>query len=301
MEHRLHEAESLLLALLPLVTPAQLDNATESLNLTDSAGMGQTSRDSASPSPRNIRSSPPILNKKTGIEYWESFPLDTADNIRKWHQDCAMHSHVPSTDRQASARDSLDNVGHARLLNSNPNSRQSSMDLKREALDGIFNSSLQQHNNRTHETFRSMSSDPYRSGTSTPVNITSAARHSPGPVRQHNHHQQQRSSAQLQSWQSSSMFASRSNPDATNGDRSSNMTNRNHLNAEALLLQSLADNNNNNNWGQSDSLGNNNMVMNMGMGMSMAMSSPSISAMESAPMEIDTGFFSSDMQRRLFW
>lgn len=266
--------------------------------------MGQTSRDSASPSPRNVRSSPPVLNKKTGIEYWESFPLDTADNIRKWHQDCAMHSHVPSTDRQASARDSLDNVSHARLLNSNPNSRQSSMDLKREALDGIFNSSLQQHNNRTHEAFRSMSSDPYRSGTSTPVNITSAARRSPGPVRQHNHHQQhqqqhqQRSSTQLQSWQSASLFPSRSNPDATTGDPSA-MTNSNHLNAEALLLQSLADNNNS--WGQGDPLGNNNMVMNMGMGMTMAMSSPSISAMEPAPMEIDTGFFSSDMQRRLFW
>ncbi|KIV93115.1 hypothetical protein, variant [Exophiala mesophila] len=294
LEHRLHEAESLLLALLPLVTAAQLDNATESLNLTDAAGVGQASRDSTSPSPRNVRSSPPVLNKKTGIDYWESFPLDTVENIRRWQQDCAIHSQPPSTDRHASARDSLDNVSHARLLNSNPTSRQSSMDLKREALDGIFSASLQ-HNNRNNENFRSLSSDPYRSGTNTPINVTSAARHSPIPGQQYDQHPQQRLSSQLQSWQNSSLYASGSNPDATRGDASSNIT----LNAEALLLQSLAENNNH--WAQPDQVGNNNMLMNMGMAMSMAMSSPPNHAIESAPMEIDTGFFNSDVQRRLFW
>ncbi|KAJ4508273.1 hypothetical protein HRR88_008282 [Exophiala dermatitidis] len=106
LEHRLHEAESLLLALLPLVTTEQLKCATNSLstisastantntNTNTAGGVGiksnSSSRDSQSPAPRStIRSNRPVLNKKTGIEYWESFPLDTVNNIRRWQQDCS--------------------------------------------------------------------------------------------------------------------------------------------------------------------------------------------------------------------
>jgi len=38
------------------------------------------------------RSSPPILNKKTGIDYWENFPLTSVDGIRRWQQDCEVHT-----------------------------------------------------------------------------------------------------------------------------------------------------------------------------------------------------------------
>jgi hypothetical protein len=31
-------------------------------------------------------------NKKTGIDYWESFPLTSADGIQRWQQDCEVHS-----------------------------------------------------------------------------------------------------------------------------------------------------------------------------------------------------------------
>ena len=31
----------------------------------------------------------PMLNNKTGVEYWEQFPLDSLDNIRRWQQDCS--------------------------------------------------------------------------------------------------------------------------------------------------------------------------------------------------------------------
>ena len=88
LEHRLHEAETLLLQLLPLVSSDQLASAASAANSTTNNGV---SRDS--PDHMNNRSSPPVLNKKTGIEYWENFPLDTVDNIRRWQQDCALHSH----------------------------------------------------------------------------------------------------------------------------------------------------------------------------------------------------------------
>lgn len=63
--------------------------------------------------------------------------------------------------------------------------------------------------------------------------------------------------------------------------------------AEALLLQSFADSN----WAQPNSLNNGMGGMGMGMGLGGSMNS----GIESGPMEVDTGFFSSDMQRRLFW
>src|ERR1700761_2389244 len=99
LEHRLHEAESLLLALLPVISTEQLKCATECL--TDAASTninitGVKSRDSQSPGPHPLRTSPPVLNKKTGIDYWESFPLDSVENIRKWQDDCAVHSGNPN-------------------------------------------------------------------------------------------------------------------------------------------------------------------------------------------------------------
>lgn len=41
-----------------------------------------------------------MLNKKTGIEYWEQYPLDSLDNIRRWQQDCAEggSSHLDTVD-----------------------------------------------------------------------------------------------------------------------------------------------------------------------------------------------------------
>lgn len=31
----------------------------------------------------------PMLNNKTNVEYWEQFPLDSIENIRRWQQDCS--------------------------------------------------------------------------------------------------------------------------------------------------------------------------------------------------------------------
>lgn len=97
LEHRLHDAETLLLQLLPLVNSDQLTSAAANATATQT-------RDS--PDHTNARSSPPILNKKTGIDYWESFPLDTVSNIRRWQADCALHSHFKddnSSNRGASS------------------------------------------------------------------------------------------------------------------------------------------------------------------------------------------------------
>jgi hypothetical protein len=30
-----------------------------------------------------------MLNNKTNVEYWEQFPLDSTENIRRWQQDCS--------------------------------------------------------------------------------------------------------------------------------------------------------------------------------------------------------------------
>ena len=74
LEHRLRETESLLLQLLPAVTEDYLEAVT-----TDHEG---------SP-PRSITTPRrPILNNKTGVEYWEQYPLDSPENIRRWQQDC---------------------------------------------------------------------------------------------------------------------------------------------------------------------------------------------------------------------
>lgn len=281
LEHRLHEAESLLLALLPLVTSDQLNCATDSRNSSSSTTniMGPKSRDSQSPSPRNARSSPPVLNKKTGIEYWESFPLDTAENIRKWQEDCAMHTHSQSSSNQnqSSFRNSGDDfvsvhtqVGHA-LSNSGSHSRPGSVDLSRH-------SHSHSYSDLKSGPFRSMSTDSYRSGTSTPVNVP---QHSLSQSSIPTTSAQQAQNSQQPNWQNLSLFSPLPNTNSTNANASNSGVG---IGAEALLLQSFADSS----WAQSQS-------MNGGMGMSTGM------GVESGPMEIDTGFFTNDMQRRLFW
>lgn len=92
------------------------------------------SRDS--PGEMNNRSSPPVLNKKTGIEYWENFPLDTVDNIRRWQQDCALHSHFKDDHHRSGS------------------SRPASVDLERVSNHSRKGSSIPQQ-------YRSMSNDSY--------------------------------------------------------------------------------------------------------------------------------------------
>jgi hypothetical protein len=89
-----------------------------------------------SPDPNN-RSSPPVLNKKTGIDYWERFPLDSVDNIRRWQQDCALHSHFKDEHRSS--------------MNG---SRPSSVDFSADHLPSRKPTSIPQ--------YRSMSNDSYR-------------------------------------------------------------------------------------------------------------------------------------------
>lgn len=75
LEHRLRETESLLLQLLPVVTEDYLEAVT-----TDHEG----SPNRSTTTPRR-----PMLNNKTGVEYWEQYPLDSLENIRRWQQDCS--------------------------------------------------------------------------------------------------------------------------------------------------------------------------------------------------------------------
>lgn len=75
LEHRLRETESLLLQLLPAVAEDYLEAVT-----TDREG---------SPSRSTTTPRRPILNNKTGVEYWEQYPLDSLENIRRWQQDCS--------------------------------------------------------------------------------------------------------------------------------------------------------------------------------------------------------------------
>jgi hypothetical protein len=75
LEHRLRETESLLLQLLPAVAEDYLEAVTA-----DHDG---------SPSRNTTTARRPFLNNKTGIEYWEQYPLDSPENIRRWQQDCS--------------------------------------------------------------------------------------------------------------------------------------------------------------------------------------------------------------------
>lgn len=85
LESRLHEAESLLLAILPLINDNIIDRASNTLGLSDEDNIEGL----------NVqKSSPPSLNKKTGLDYWDQFPIDTRKNIRKWQYDCeAQNGH----------------------------------------------------------------------------------------------------------------------------------------------------------------------------------------------------------------
>ncbi|KAJ9612662.1 hypothetical protein H2204_015036 [Knufia peltigerae] len=304
LEHRLHEAESLLLSLLPLVTTEQLNCATDSLNATSSAThiLNVQTRDSQSPGPRNVRSSPPVLNKKTGIEYWDSFPLDTVDNIRKWQDDCAIHSGTGQS--QASFRNSIsgdDSVSREMIQNafhSAHNSRPGSVDLSAPPPS---------HSRAQSGALPSMSTDSYRSGTSTPVHVPPRHAHSQSTIpssnivrqiptaSQQQQQQQQQQQPRQQNWNSMSLFSSLSAPSGattTTNTPNSNVNNVD-LSNEALLLQSFADST----WAQSQSLNNNGMGnMTAGLG-----TTNNNMIMESGPMEVDTGFFGNDVQRSLFW
>ncbi|EXJ69788.1 uncharacterized protein A1O5_06859 [Cladophialophora psammophila CBS 110553] len=282
LEHRLHEAESLLLALLPIISTEQLKCATDSLSSSPSTTnlniLGLKTRDSPSPGPHAMRSSPPVLNKKTGIEYWESFPLDTVENIRKWQEDCALHSGT-NGQAQSSFRNSIDeshshNPLHA--LNAASHSRPGSVDLSRHG-----------HGHSQSGPFRSMSHDTYRSGASTPVNVPQHSLSQPTIPTTSSTQQQHTGPSQTSTpnWQSLSSFLS--NNSSPNNNTSSPNVNGVGIGAEAMLLQSFADSS----WAQAQTL-NNGLGM-TGMGTAMGM--------ESGPMEVDTGFFTNDMQRRLFW
>lgn len=84
LEHRLYEAESLLLQVLPFVSTEQLEYATSMLVHEDAEDSGRASPDR--------RSSPPVLNKKSGLDYWEQFPLTNVTDVRRWQRDCQLHS-----------------------------------------------------------------------------------------------------------------------------------------------------------------------------------------------------------------
>jgi len=84
LESRLHEAESLLLQVLPLISAEQLHVATSVL--------ANSEKEEAERASADHRSSPPMLNKKTGIDYWDNFPLTSVNSIRRWQQDCEVNS-----------------------------------------------------------------------------------------------------------------------------------------------------------------------------------------------------------------
>jgi len=91
LEHRLRETESLLLQVLPVVPKDYLEAVI--METEESSSRSNTT-------PRR-----PMLNNKTGIEYWEQFPLDSIDNIRRWQQDCSegrspYHNSVQSSEER---------------------------------------------------------------------------------------------------------------------------------------------------------------------------------------------------------
>lgn len=241
--------------------------------------MGQKSRDSQSPGPRNVRSSPPTLNKKTGIEYWEAFPLDTAENIRRWQQDCATHSsgqHQPSARNSLTGDDPLSqSILHQTFVpSSRDHSRAGSVEL-----------SSHNHARSSSAAFRSMSNETYRSGTSTPINVSQHSHSQPTVPTTSNFQQPPTSQPQStqQNWQSMSLFSGT----GSNASTSQGVG----IGAEALLLQSFADTS----WAQSQSLNNGLPDANSGLGASNTMD------LQGGLMEVDTGLFANDMQRRLFW
>jgi hypothetical protein len=285
LEHRLHEAESLLLALLPIISTEQLKCATDTLADGPSTINipGLKTRDSQSPGPHAMRSSPPVLNKKTGIDYWESFPLDTVENIRKWQDDCAVHSGAANGQTQSFRNSIDDSHSHTHILaalnHAASHSRPGSVDLSRHGHG-------HHHSHSQSAPFRSMSSDSYRSGTSTPIHMPQHSLSQSSLSTTSGTQQSNQPQTSTPNWQSLTLFSpntTTSSPNVT----SSPSGNGGGIGAEALLLQSFADSS----WAQAQ-------TMNSGMGMGGMGNGLSV---ESGPMEVDTGFFTNDMQRRLFW
>ncbi|ETI24211.1 hypothetical protein G647_03580 [Cladophialophora carrionii CBS 160.54] len=287
LEHRLHEAESLLLALLPIISIEQLKCATDSLADGPSTINipGLKTRDSQSPGPHALRTSPPVLNKKTGIDYWESFPLDTVENIRKWQNDCAAHSGAANGQTQSLRNSIDDSQSHTNILaalNHGPShSRPASVDLSRHGHG-------HNHSHSQSAPFRSMSSDSYRSGASTPIHMPQHSHSQPSlPTTSGSQQQSSQQQTSTPNWQSLTLFSPNTTTSSPNVTSSPSAGTGAGVGAEALLLQSFADSS----WAQAQ-------TMNSGMGMGGMGNGLSV---ESGPMEVDTGFFSSDMQRRLFW
>ena len=198
-----------------------------------------------------------------------------------------MHTNSSSSvnQNQSSFRNSSDDfssahsqVAHA-LSNSGPHSRPGSVYLSRH-------SHSLSHSHSQSAPFRSMSTDSYRSGTSTPVNVPQHS-HSLSSIPPPSSNNQQN---QQQNWQNLSLFSPLSGTNGTNNNSSNSGA------AEAMLLQSFADNT----WAQSQSLNGGMAGLNSGMSLGGA-NGMGVSRMESGPMEIDTGFFGNDLQKRLFW
>lgn len=144
LEHRLHEAETLLLQVLPLIPSDQLASAASAANDVSQHGVSRDSPDR----PNNNRSSPPVLNKKTGIDYWENFPLDSVDNIRRWQADCALHSNFKEENSHRSGSSRPNSVDVSDQLTTRGNhSRKSS------------SSTAQQYRSMSNDTFHGGSQD----------------------------------------------------------------------------------------------------------------------------------------------
>jgi len=102
LEHRLRETETLLLQILPVVPADHLAAVT--------AAIAEYEGSPARTGSRSTPPAPPVLNKKTGIEYWEQYPLDSVDSIRRWQQDCAEggSSHLDTGDSSPEGPTSID-------------------------------------------------------------------------------------------------------------------------------------------------------------------------------------------------
>jgi hypothetical protein len=85
LEHRLQETESVLLKILPHLSHTQLSSII--------ADSGSSILATVNGTPIYTPISP---MRKRGGEYWKSFPLSTAENIRKWQQDCLTNKNPSS-------------------------------------------------------------------------------------------------------------------------------------------------------------------------------------------------------------
>ena len=137
------------------MSPDQLTTAAGNLAATDADG-------GDSPDHIGARSSPPVLNKKTGIEYWESFPLDSVENIRRWQQDCALHS-------QFRDHDVINGPGSSRGA-----SRPGSVDMTRESSNMLPSRKAGSMSQVSQAQYRSMSNDPYQPSQSHPEYMSAA-------------------------------------------------------------------------------------------------------------------------------